>query len=95
MLFMKSFFYSDFYKEVEGRYSTIQEGMYAYFEATRLLILAYSVIGYKDTLKKVLEPAKDIIKISYEKMKVMSGLVHDGNITNEYWYDNPKKLLGT
>jgi len=67
--------------------------MYAYFEATRLLTLAYTVIDSKEALKRILEPAKEMIEFSHEKMKRMSELVLKGKKTTGYWYENPKKLI--
>ena len=93
-LFLKSFFCSNFYKGIEEQYATIQDGMFAYFEATRLLTLAYSVIDSKDALQKVLEPASNIIEISQPRMKMLSALITEGdNRSDELWYDNPQKLL--
>lgn len=93
-LFLKSFFCSNFYKGIEEQYATIQDGMFAYFEATRLLTLAYSVIDSKDALQKVLEPASNMIEISQPRMKMLSALITEGdNRSDELWYDNPQKLL--
>lgn len=94
MLFLKSFFSADFYKGIEEQYANIQEGMFAYFEATRLLTLAYSVIESKDALNKVLEPARNMIEISQPRMKMLAALATQGDSgATELWYDNPQKLL--
>lgn len=93
ILLIKSLFNSNYYKEIEHQYSTIQEGMDAYFEATRLLALSYTIIESKEAIQRILEPTIHMIEISHEKMKKMSDLVLVGKKTNENWYENPQGII--
>jgi len=93
ILLIKSLFNSNYYKEIEDQYSAIQEGMYAYFEATRLLALSYTIIESKEAIPRMLEPTIHMIEISHEKMKKMSDLVLVGKKTNENWYENPQGII--
>ena len=93
ILLIKSLLNSNYYKEIEDQYYTIQEGMYAYFEATRLLALSYTIIESKEAIQRILEPTIHMIEISHEKMKKMSDLVLVGKKTNENWYENPQGII--
>jgi len=89
----KALINKNYFHNFETQFYTIEDGMYAYFEATRLLAIAYTFIGSKEAIQKLTDPTIQLISLGYEKMVKLSEIVLQNGRTEKYWFENPQLII--
>jgi len=94
-LLMKSLCDDKFYSNIETQFYEIQENMKRYFEATTLLALTYEIIDSKNAISEVIASAKELVGISYERMRELEQIAVSGKdrMQKDTWYSNPQVLI--
>ena len=90
---IESFLKPSKYYQIETQYYTIHEGVKVYFEATRLLVLSYSLIQSEGAIEKVISSAKNFTFIASDKMRNISAFVQEGDSENTLWFEEPEKIV--
>ncbi|EKY28084.1 hypothetical protein [Clostridium celatum] len=93
ILMFKSLFNNSYYDDIESNFAELEEGINAYFEATNLLAISYEVTNNREAIEEVFKPAKRLIQDSAYKMKALSKVVLNGEVSSLAWYDNEEKIL--
>lgn len=84
--------YDNYHSKIINQYSSLQEGMYAYFEASRLLTISYTILDKTLDLKQIVESTVDLIQIGSPKMINLARL-GESDRSKSYWYNDSDKII--